>query len=38
MIEERIEDLQKQLDELEAKWKRYGWSVTGEPEPEGWES
>lgn len=24
--------------ELEAKWKRYGWSVTGEPEPEGWES
>jgi hypothetical protein len=24
--------------ELEAKWRRYGWSVTGEPEPEGWES
>lgn len=23
--------------ELEAKWRRYGWSVTGEPEPEGWE-
>jgi hypothetical protein len=24
--------------ELEAKWRKYGWSVTGEPEPEGWES
>lgn len=30
-----LEGFQK---ELKAKWRKYGWSVTGEPEPEGWES